>query len=101
MFSNEVQRITRYVISGEIFYDKQTKTYNKVGTGYSFIKQMPPLPGKDVIRNNSVEAGYLCTPFNVLTDNTEGIKNIIYYPYYIKEVYKTINVIENEEYQAI
>jgi hypothetical protein len=96
IFAEETQRITRYVISGEIFYDKETKLYNTVGSGYSFVKEMPPLPGKDMVRNNSIESGYLCTPWNVLPDNLDSIKNIIYYPYYIKEVYKTINIIENE-----
>lgn len=99
--SQQTQRITRYVISGEIFYDKETKTYTRVGSGYSFIKEMPPLPGKDTIRNNGIEVGYLCTPWNVLPDNIDAIKNIIYYPYYIKEAYKTINIVENDGVEII
>lgn len=119
---NEIQRITRYLISGEVVYTKETKKYHNVGQGISLIKEMPPIEPKDSkklrdaysfatieqgyevsfeefkqlvkkIRHNNYEAGFLSTVVNqMITD--EEIKKIIYYPYYIAEVYKIINVIE-------
>jgi hypothetical protein len=119
---NEIQRITRYLITGEVVYTKETKKYHNVGQGISLIKQMPPIEPKDSkklrdaysfatveqgyegsfedfkqlvkkVRHNNYEAGFLCTVVNqMITD--EEIKKIIYYPYYIAEVYKIINVIE-------
>ena len=39
----ETQRICRYVISGETFYDKESKSYSSEGQGHTLIKRMPPL----------------------------------------------------------
>ena len=45
-------------------------------------------------RYNNIEEGQLCTAFNTIEDEEEIMKQI-YYPYYIQEVYKVIDVIEN------
>jgi len=114
----EIQRICRYAITGETVYDKETKTYSKIGTGTTFIKKMPPLNNKKaqekkrilreeqklseaeiyeiMTRYNNVEEGQLCTAFNSI-ENEEEIMKQIYYPYYIDEVYKVINVIEKQD----
>jgi hypothetical protein len=87
----ELQRVTRYLVTGEILYDKSTKTYSQVGVGKSLIKEMPPLPKKpDEMRYTDFESGYLCTPVNTMISDDE-IKKLIYYPYYEKEIYKVIN----------
>lgn len=122
----EVQRITRYLVTGQLIQNNQTKQYEKTGSGISIIKEMPPIgvhtklgqkslislnkkldTGKLTVeeydqavidlqtkpRNNNFEAGYLCTSVNQMIPD-EQIKSLIYYPYYIDEVYKIINVIE-------
>ena len=118
----ETQRINRYLVTGETFYDKSTKTTSQEGVGITLIKEMPPLQ-KDIdkymldheeeiddfvitreemldqakencIRNSNIEVKYLCSSFNKMIPD-EQIKSLIYYPYYIKEVYKIINQIEN------
>ena len=127
IFEQEVQRVTRYLISGEVTFDKETKLFNKIGIGNSLIKEMPPvapdsLQGKKKIsslekqlsdnkineeqfhqlleeaftkeRTTNFEAGYLCTSMNELQHDAI-IKSLIYYPYYINEVNKIINDIEN------
>jgi len=113
--SEEIQRITRYYISGSQHYDKETKTYSYVGTGTTLIKQMPPLRNvkalekralfikegmtakeadTKMIRYNNIEAGYLCSYANNMGLVTEEeIKSKINYDYYINEVYKVINMI--------
>lgn len=128
VFQQEIQRVSRYLVSGEINYDKETKLFNDIGTGYSLIKEMPPLKpdsvqGKKRLasldkkfengkikeeeynqsvndlfnnpRTTDFEADHLCTVMNQLPSE-DVIKNHIYYPYYINEVYKIINSIENE-----
>lgn len=121
----EVQRITRYLVTGQVNYDKETKLYSTVGHGVSLIKEMPAIDVKDskklrdsyhkVVeeqhyegsledfkllmkkpRNTNFEAGYLCTSVNQMIPD-EQIKQLIYYPYYIEEVYKIINVIEGKD----
>lgn len=115
--SEEIQRITRYYISGSQHYDKESKTYSNVGTGTTLIKQMPPLKNKkalekrallieggmtakqadiEMIRYNNVEAGCLCSYANDMNkENVEHIKQNINYDYYINEVYKVINMINH------
>ena len=119
---NEIQRITRYLITGKVVYTKETKNYHNAGQGISLIKEMPLIEPKDSkklrvlysdavdehnyqgsfeefkqsvkkVRRNNYEAGFLCTVVNQMIPDNE-IKNLIYYPYYIAEVYKIINVIE-------
>lgn len=109
--SSELQRITRYLITGELI--ERDKKYYPIGSGRSFLKQMPALPAKvrnlieenpqisqqeaqeQLVRMNNVESGYLCMEFNNITD-VNLIKPFIYYPYYIREVYKIIKQIEND-----
>lgn len=126
---NEIQRITRYLVTGEMIYDKEIKKYYQLGQGTSLIKQMPPLGIHSVLgqksvsslnkklklgklskeqydkliielrdkpRTNNFEAGFICTSVNKMIPDTE-IKKLIYYPYYIAEVYKIINVIEKKD----
>lgn len=115
---DEIQRITRYIVTGQVTYDKETKLYSNHGIGRTLIKRMPPLKNKKALekraklkeeqkltdeqideimmRHNNLEAGWLCTAFNNIEDEEE-IRKLIYYPYYIEEVYKVINVIENNE----
>jgi hypothetical protein len=115
---DEIQRITRYIVSGETIYDKDSKLYSNNGCGRTLIKKMPPLKNKKALekrvklkeeqkltdnqvdeimtRYNNLEAGWLCSTFNHI-ENEDEIKKLIYYPYYIDEVYKVINVIENNE----
>lgn len=107
---NQLQRITRYLITGEVI--EREKEYHCIGEGYVLIKQMPATPSKVVklleesnitkeqaekqlVRRNNIESGYLCTECNSL-DNIEDLKSKIYYPYYIKEVYKVIKQLEND-----
>lgn len=115
----ETQRITRYIVSGETFYDKETKTYHSEGQGTTLIKKMPPLPKKMreyeekmlngevgtvtkeemyqiLERCGNIEAGYLCSVFNDIEDEKQ-IKDLIYYQYYIDETYKVINIIEQND----
>lgn len=108
--SSELQRITRYLITGETI--KREKEYHQIGTGYTFMKEMPAVPSKVIkmmeeenvskqkaeeilIRRNNIESGYLCSEFNSITNEAE-IRKLVYYPYYINEVYKVINQIEND-----
>lgn len=128
-FEKEIQRITRYLVTGEVIQDSQSKQYIKSGCGISLIKEMPPvgvhskLGQKSIAslnkkldagkltkeefdqaiidlqtkpRTNNYEAGYLCTSVNQMISDEE-IKRLIYYPYYIEEVYKIINVIEKND----
>jgi hypothetical protein len=75
----KLQNITRYYISTD---------------GDEFIKIMKPLPGKDKIREFAVEKGYLCTDMNFVTsEKLKKMKTNINYLYYLKEIYKIINVI--------
>lgn len=39
----EVQRVTRYLVTGEVTLDKETQEYHEIGTGVSLIKKMPPV----------------------------------------------------------
>lgn len=105
-----LQRITRYLVTGEVI--ERDKQYHTIGNGGVLIKQMPATPSKvdamiennDItrekaeellIRRNNVESGYLCIDFNTITDEKE-IFPLIYFPYYIKEIYKVIKQLENE-----
>ena len=111
----EIQRVTRYLISGELI--EREKQFHPVGVGKTLIKKMPPIESKvqkqvteatsvkelrqireSLVRRNNVEAGYLCTVANNITD-TQAIRNLVYYPYYIREVYKVIKQIEYEQRQ--
>ena len=129
IYQEEIQRVTRYLVSGEVIYNKEQKYFTHLGQGVSLIKEMPPLKPDSVQgkkryqslktklekgklsqeeydqlvfdlfnkeRTTDFEAGFLCTPMNKLQSD-ETIKSLIYYPYYIKEVYKIINDIENNE----
>lgn len=125
----EVQRITRYLVTGEVSYSKETKLFSYLEKGISLIKEMPPIvltPAKKEeliraleerfhtkksytkemfekdkaelgtkLRYINMEAGYLCTSVNKMIPD-EQIKQLIYYPYYINEVYKVIKEIEHE-----
>lgn len=107
-----MQRVTRYVISGSNVQDKEDKFYKVKGSGMTLMKVMPPLDSKvqkaiedgmieaeaklACIRQNNVEAGWLCTEFNTI-NSLADVKQAIYYPYYIEEVYKIINVIQNQD----
>ena len=122
----EVQRVTRYFVSGSQEFDKESKSFIYNGTGITLIKEMPPLATKETKklldtyhkmveeqgytgsldefkefvkkpRNTNIEAGYLCTIVNDLDDITEEeMKSKINYQYYIDEVYKIINLIEHK-----
>ncbi len=109
LMEEELQRVTRYIISGYIEEEKykvKSETSNRMltrryyhnrGHGRTLIKEMPPLKGKTEPRNNNVEAGYLCSVFNDLNGvNKEYIKSLIYHQYYVDEVYKVINLIESD-----
>ena len=120
IYSKETQRINRYYISGkqkeinlnskllsdeivEKFKDIKKK-YGKIriypieGNGKILLKEMKPLKGKSEKRYTNMESGYLCTSVNNLDAVTEQeIRDNIYYPYYINEVYKVINQIENDK----
>lgn len=124
----EVQRITRYLVTGELKINPENKSVYKEGQGIFLIKEMPPLGihsklGQKSVtslnkkldagkitreqydqaiidlktkpRTSNFEAGYLCTSVNQMIPDAQ-IKNLIYYPYYIDEVYKIINVIEKK-----
>ena len=119
----EIQRITRYYVSGYQEYDKETKNYFYYGSGITLIKEMPPLVKvskklqdaykkaveegyeKDfdsfkketaLPRNSNIEAGYLCTIVNDMDlTSEEYIRQTLNYQYYIDEVYKVINLINN------
>lgn len=91
----ELQRITRYYVSGYQEYHKDTKTYSYHGTGNTLIKVMPPLKGKENDREFNIEAGYLCTECNDMNaTSVEQIKSKLNYQYYVDEVYKIIDLIE-------
>lgn len=107
---NELQKITRYLVTGEII--ERDKEHHCIGTGDVLIKQMPATPSKVrnmmetdnvsqskaeelLIRRNNVESGYLCQDFNSIVDD-KAILPLIYYPYYIREVYKVIKQLEND-----
>lgn len=124
--SDEVQRVTRYYVSGTQDYSKETKKYSNIGPGRTLMKEMPPLNvkiSKKLIteynkaveeedyegtiddyrelrkapRFTNIEAGYLCTVCNDLSQTTfKTIRDNINYQYYIDEVYKVINLIENK-----
>lgn len=109
LMEEELQRVTRYIISGYIEEEKykvKSETSNRMltrryyhnrGNGRTLIKEMLPLKGKTEPRNNNVEAGYLCSVFNDLNGvDKEYIKSLIYHQYYIDEVYKVINLIESD-----
>jgi len=106
-FSEQLQRVTRYYISGyieekrikidnpESKRKKTEKRYYNHGTGVTLIKEMPPLKNKTEIRNTNIESGYLCTVCNDMNKITNNeIKSKINYQYYIDEVYKIIKIIE-------
>lgn len=123
----EEQRISRYYVSGAMNFDKESKSWITIGNGVSLIKEMPPLDPKitkkllaayekaveeeeyegtlddfrkesSKVRFNNVEAGYLCTVCNDLdTTSEQYIRDTLNYQYYIDEVYKIINQIENNE----
>lgn len=123
----EEQRISRYYVSGAMNFDKESKSWITIGNGVSLIKEMPPLDPKITkkllaayekaveeeeyegtlddfrkesfkVRFNNVEAGYLCTVCNDLNTTSEQyIRDTLNYQYYIDEVYKIINQIENNE----
>lgn len=124
-FQEEVQRIVRYFVSGSQEYIKEDKKFVYHGSGISLVKEMPPLPPKETKklldafalaqqqgyegtleefkelqkkpRNTNMEAGYLCTIVNDMSLMSEKeIKSKIDYQYYIDEVYKVINLIENK-----
>jgi len=74
-----LQKVTRYLVT------KQGKT---------FMKIMPPLAGKDSIRESNIHVDYLCTECNNLTNvNLHSLFKLINYDFYIKETYKLINSI--------
>jgi len=85
----EEQRITRYYISGEILKNQRTRQQVVIGTGDILIKKMSNN------REFQIEAGYLCTICNDLS-GLDLEKTPIYFPYYIKQIYKTITLITNE-----
>lgn len=88
------QRISRYIVSGEIIYDKNNKSYRILGSGNQLIKIMKPLKGKSENREINIEAGYLCTVLNDLSQYTEiQIKSLIYKPYYIDKILNVVNQI--------
>lgn len=73
----KLQKVTRYIVTNE---------------GKTIMKIMPPLKGKENIRENNVEAGWLCTECNNLNNhNIEELFKQINYDYYINECYKIIN----------
>lgn len=119
----DLQRVTRYYISGTIISERKINKFE--GTGGILIKEMPPLAQKEtkkmildydrlvkkgtdlsyedykksLIKNrfSNIEAGYLCTECNDLSlTSTDEIKSKLNYQYYIDEVYKIINQIENK-----
>lgn len=121
----EIQRVTRYFVSGSQDFDSESKTFLYSGTGTTLIKEMPPLETKESKkllteyakmvkngyegtlteykefvkkpRNTNIESGYLCTVINNMDDmSSQEIKKIINYQYYIDEVYKIINLIEHK-----
>lgn len=122
----EIQRVTRYFVSGSQSFNKNTKTFEYYGSGTTLIKEMPPLATKETKkllndynkivreqfyqgtledykelvktpRNTNIEAGYLCTVINDLDDISEDeMKSKLNYQYYIDEVYKVINLIEHK-----
>lgn len=107
--SEEIQRITRYYVSGYVEEEKYKvksdtsnrmivkKNYYNKGFGTSLIKEMPLSKSKDEVKNISVESGYLCTVCNDLSlTSDEEIKSKINYQYYIDEVYKVINLVESD-----
>lgn len=122
----ELQRVTRYYVSGYQEYCKEKKVFSFYGTGKVLVKEMPPLKPKITkklqtqyskaieqgfngtieqyaesikkLRNTNIESGYLCTVVNDMTNfSVEQMKSTINYQYYIDEVYKVINLIENTE----
>lgn len=122
----EVQRIVRYYITGSQHFDKETKKFSYNGQGITLIKEMPPLAQKETKkmltdfnrevkngylgtyeeykeslikpRNSNIEAGCLCTIANDMDlTSAEEIKSKIDYQYYINEVYKVIDLIENNK----
>lgn len=87
----ELGKVTRYYVSND---------------GNMLVKQLPPLPDKTPTmqinifnevdkgdRESSIEAGYDCTVFNKVVDKDNFNIN---YDYYLREVNKIINVIENK-----
>lgn len=77
------QKVTRYLVTT---------------SGYTLMKILPPLAGKTEIRESNVESEQLIIECNYLTE--EKINNLwknINYDYYIKEAYKLINPILNNE----
>lgn len=78
-FETEYGKITRYYVST---------------VGETLLKIMPPLAGKTEDREFNIEAGFLCTTANSVTDQLlEEMKLNINYDYYIAECNKVITAI--------
>ena len=121
----EIQRVSRYYVSGQVLFNKITKQSEIKGYGGILMKEMPPLLQKEtkkmltdynrlvkngyaedydtykksLIKNRqtNIEAGYLCEVVNDMSKVTEKyIRETINYQYYIDEVYKVINTIEHD-----
>lgn len=94
--TKEVQRINRYIITGEFVKDNETKSWKVIGKGSQLVKVMKPLKGKTEPREINLEAGYLCTIVNDWSkiDQNELV-DMIYLPYYELNVQKVIDRIEN------
>lgn len=86
---HKLGKVTRYYVSND---------------GDMLVKQLPPLPDKTPTyqinifnevdegdRESSIEAGYNCTVFNTYENGNYNIN----YDYYLREINKIINVIEN------
>lgn len=77
-----MQKLTRYYVARE---------------GGQLIKIMPPIAGKVKNREFNVEADYLCSVANRVTDDLLlQMKNNIHQGYYINECNKIIETIEHE-----
>jgi hypothetical protein len=119
----EIQRVSRYYISGSYKYNKTDKEFVVIGNGGSLIKEMLPLVQKETKklkldydriikkgenisyedykksliknRNTNLESTFLCTVVNDMSKaDVKEIKKNIYYQYYIDECYKIINTIK-------
>ena len=74
----ELQNTTRYYVSKE---------------GYSLTKIMPPLPGKDEERHNSIQSGRKVT----ICNNINDYKGDIDYDFYIREAEKLVKPLRRSD----
>ena len=51
----ETQRINRYLVSGKVLYNKQTKLTSYIRSGVSLIKEMPPLKLTPAQRKTAID----------------------------------------------